>query len=167
MESYQPVAMKSLPLLLLAFSLGLTAVSPLSAQVPVTPATPTEFKTRSVNGGSNAGVGIVARQPQQKQTITYHFTAVTPIRVWTNTEGKAMQARLLAWSAPKEGEKGPVEVIRKGKVRFLLGKTTKPIDYDLVKLSETDRTYIQKLADAARHEEPKEVKTKTEPVEEK
>ena len=157
--------MKTFPLLLLALSFA-TAPS-LVAQIPVTPATPTEFKTRNLNGGSSTGVGIVTRQPQQKKTITYHFTAVTPIRVWTNTEGKAMQARLLAWSAPKEGAKGPVEVIREGKVRFLLEKTTKPIDYLLIKLSETDRTYIQKLADAARHEPPKEVKTKTEPVEEK
>jgi hypothetical protein len=163
--SYQTVAMKTLPLLLLALSF---AIAPsLKAQIPVTPATPTEFKTRGISGGSNSGVGVVTRQPQQAKTITYHFTAVTPIRVWTNTEGKAMQARLLAWSAPKEGEKGPVEVIRQGRVRFLLEKTVKPIDYDLVKLSETDRTYIQKLADAARHENPKEVKTETKPVEEK
>ena len=157
--------MKSLPLLLLAF--GLATAPQMAAQSPVIPATPREFETRGVNGGSNAGVGIISRQPQQKQTITLHFTAVTPIRVWTNNEGKAMQARLLAWSAPKEGETGPVEVIRKGKVRFLLQKTSKPIDYELAKLSETDRTYIQKLADAARHEDPKEVKTTTEPVEEK
>lgn len=157
--------MKTLPLLVLG--LFFATASSAFAQIPVTPATPTEFKTRSLNGGSNTGVGIVTRQPQKAQTITLHFTAVTPIRVWTNTEGKAMQARLLAWSAPKEGEKGPVEVIRKGQVRFLLQKTSKPIDYDLAKLSETDRTYIQKLADAARHEDPKEVKTKTEPVVEK
>ena len=157
--------MKTLPLLILGLCFAMAPS--LLAQIPVTPATPTEFKKRSINGGSSTGVGIVTRQPQKVQTITLHFTAVTPIRVWTNTEGKAMQARLLAWSAPKEGEKGPVEVIRKGKIRFLLQKTSKPIDYDLAKLSETDRTYIQKLADAARHEEPKEVKTKTEPVVEK
>lgn len=156
--------MKHLPSLILVLCLGLSIASPLHAQIPVTPATPTEFKSRNISGGSNSGVGIVTRQPQKKQTITYHFTAVTPIRVWTNTEGKAMQARLLAWSAPKEGETGPVEVIRQGKVRFLVEKSTKPINYDLSKLSETDRTYIQKLADTARHEDPKEVKTKTEPI---
>ena len=133
---------------------------------PVTPANPNGFTQRDLSGGSTSGVGIVAREPQVKQTITIQFTAVTPVRIWTNLEGKAMEARLLAFSAPKEGEKGPVEVIRKGKVRFLLANTSKPTDYDLAKLSEIDRTYIQKLADAARHEDPKEVKTKVEPVKE-
>lgn len=141
--------------------------SPVLAQTPVTPANPTDFSKREISGGSNAGVGIVSGQPTQPKTITIHFTAVTPLRVWTNTEGKAMMARLLAYSAPEEGETGPVEVIREGNVRFLLEKTTKPIDYRLEKLSDTDRAYIQKLANAARHEAPKEVKTTTEPVEEK
>lgn len=155
----------SAPLIIAA--IGIFSVLESDAQTPITPAHPTEFKTRDISGGSSTGVGIVARKPQPKQTITIEFTAVTPVRVWTNESGQAMTARLLAFSAPKEGEKGPVEVIRDGKIRFLLANTSKPIDYALAMLSETDRTYIQKLADAARHEEPKAVKTKTEPVKEK
>lgn len=152
--------------LLLFASICTLAVSAQAQSPAVTPANPSDFTRRDLSGGSTSGVGIVARQPQTKQTITIQFTAVTPVRIWTNLEGKAMEARLLAFSAPKEGEKGPVEVIRQGKVRFLLANTSKPTDYELAKLSEIDRTYIQKLADAARHEDPKEVKTKVEPVKE-
>ncbi len=156
--------MKTPQLFLLAV---VTFASPVLAQTPVTPANPTDFQKRDISGGSSSGVGIVSGQQAPAKTVTVHFTAVTPLRVWTNTEGKAMMARLLAYSAPEEGKTGPVAVIREGKVRFLLEKTTKPIDYELEKLSDTDRSYIQKLADAARHEDPKDVKTTTEPVEEK
>jgi len=138
------------------------------AQSPVvTPAHPKKFKTRDISGGSSTGVGIVSQQPQSKRVITVNFTAVTPLRVWTNLEGRGMQARLLAFSAPQEGETGPVEVIRDGKVRFLLEKAIKPTDYALDQLSGPDQTYIKNLAEAARRQQPTEVKTTTEPVSEK
>ncbi len=138
-----------------------------NAQSPVvTPANPTNFKKREISGGSSTGVGIVSQKAQTKKVITINFTSVTPLRVWTNLEGKGMQARLLAFSAPEEGTKGPVEVIRDGKVRFLLEKATKPSDYVLNQLSETDQTYIKNLAEAAAKVEPAKVSTTAEPVNE-
>ncbi len=135
------------------------------AQSPVvTPAHPTKFKKRDISGGSNTGVGIVTQKPQTRRVITINFTSVTPLRVWTNLEGKGMQARLLAFSAPAEGKQGPVEVIRDGKVRFLLDKASKPTDFALDQLSATDQTYIKNLAAAAAKVEPAKVSTTTEPA---
>jgi hypothetical protein len=81
--------------------------------------------------------------------------AVTPVEAWANLEGKTMQARLLAFSAPAEGETGPVEIIREGKVRFLVSGRREPVSYPLEQLGEAERTKIAAIAKAAAQGAPK------------
>jgi len=119
-----------------------------SAQV-VVPANPNQFTKRSLseNGGSSAGVSggtTAATRP-----VVVQYVAVTPVQPWINLEGKTMEARLLAFSAPAPGETGPVEVIREGKVRFLVTGKKQPIDYPLDQLGETEQAKIKALATAA------------------
>lgn len=134
------------------------------------PSTPTQFGKRSLseNGGSSGGnsaVGVVAPR-KAPAPIIVELVAVSPVRVWTNGEGQTMNARLLAYSAPKSGEQGPVEVIRAGKVKFLLAGGKEPIEYPLEKLSPKDQIDIKAIAQAAKrpHEtEPEGEEKKSEP----
>ncbi len=66
-----------------------------------------------------------------------------------------MEARLLAFSAPAAGESGPVEVIREGKVRFLVTGRKEPVEYPLVQLGEAERKKIEALAAVAAKGPPK------------
>ena len=132
-----------------------------AAQVFVpTPGNPTKFEKRGTNGGSSVGASMRKREPAKKQVIT--FTAVSPQRVWTNTDGKGIMARLLAFSAPENPNEGPTEIIRKGKVRLLLEKAKAPIDYSLNKLSQPDQLFVKSIAQAASKRPP----AKTKPAEE-
>jgi len=100
------------------------------------------------NGGSGASAGATAVTPRSSSVVV-QYVAVTPVEAWANTGGKTMQARLLAFSAPAAGESGPVEIIREGKVRFLVTGRKEPIDYPLDQLGEAERTKIQAIAAAA------------------
>ena len=119
-----------------------------SAQV-VVPANPNQFTKRNLseNGGSSAGVSggtIAATKP-----VVVQYVAVTPVQPWVNLEGKIMEARLLAFSAPEPGQMGPVEIIREGRVRFLVTGKKQPIDYPLDQLGETEQAKIKALATVA------------------
>ncbi|MCB1232232.1 MAG: hypothetical protein KDN19_18420 [Verrucomicrobiae bacterium] len=115
------------------------------------PPNPNQVSKRKLgeSGGASTGTATVGVKPAGPKTIVINYVAVSPLRQWTNTEGKQMLARLLAFSAPKEGEDGPVEVIREGKVRFLLTGGKEPIDYPLTNLSQTDQIEIKSIAQAA------------------
>jgi hypothetical protein len=140
--------------LFLAF-LSFGASPPASAQLTVPP-NPGKVTKRSLgeNGGSGASAGASAVTPSSS-TVVVQYIAVTPVEAWANLEGKTMEARLLAFSAPSEGEKGPVEIIREGKVRFLVSGRKEPVDYPLDQLGEAERTKIQAIAKAAAKGPPK------------
>lgn len=127
--------------------LSIVSIMPASAQV--TPSTPTEFMKRGLGEGGRGGsasVGVSERTPQVR-TITY--IAISPLRGWTNTGGKTIQAQLLAFSVPEPGAPGPVEVIRDGKVRLLVPGSKGPVEYPMEKLLEADRIEIERIAKAA------------------
>lgn len=114
----------------------------------VVPAQPNKFRKRDLGGGSSAGVSVVKREQPQPRVVT--FTAVSENRIWTNTEGKAITARLLAFSAPTDPREGPTEIIREGKIRLLLEKGKKTTDYPLEKLSQADQLFVKSIAQAAK-----------------
>jgi hypothetical protein len=130
-------------------------VAPVRAQVAVPP-NPGKVTKRSLgeNGGSGASTGASAVTAQSRTVVVQHL-AVTPVAAWANLEGKTMQARLLAFSAPAAGETGPVEIIREGKVRFLVSGRREPVSYPLEQLGEAERTKIAAIAKAAAQGSPK------------
>jgi hypothetical protein len=125
------------------------AIDPAFAQLTVPP-NPGKVAKRKLddNGGSGASTGASAVTPRSR-TVVVQYIAVTPVEAWANLEGKTMEARLLAFSAPAEGETGPVEIIREGKVRFLVTGRKEPVEYPLEQLGEAERTKIQAIAKAA------------------
>lgn len=135
--------------------IGLFGAGEAGAQVAV-PANPNRFTKRNLgdNGGSTASTGASAVTPASRTVIVQHI-AVTPVAVWKNASGQAMEARLLAFSAPAAGESGPVEVIREGKVRFLVTGRKEPVEYPLVQLGEAERKKIEALAAVAAKGPPK------------
>jgi hypothetical protein len=139
--------------LLLALALGLPLLCPvasaqrgISIPVPVPGSRNRAFETRNTGNSTESKIG-----PEHKKTkvVTVQYVAVTPVRSWMNNKGDTMKARVLAFSAPEKGESGPVEVIRGGKIRFLLFNTKKPILYPVANLSEADQEYVRGIAKAA------------------
>lgn len=144
------------PILAAAISLQLLA----PAGLLMADEDPTEAARRALgnrlNQGGGAGASISAPKPPPTQVTTITYTAVSEQRQWTNTDGKQIIAHLLAFSAPKAGESGPVVVVHNGNVRFLLeGGNKKPVNYPLEKLSDEDRDVIQGIAAAAANGPPK------------
>ena len=142
------------PLVALAVgALSLVLASSAVAQLSV-PSTPTQFQKRNLGenrgSGGSSSVGVVPRDPAASQPIVVQLIAVSQMRAWTNAEGKSMTARLLAFSGPKTGETGPIEVIRDGKVRFLLAGKKESVDYPLDQLSQKDQVDIKAIAQAAK-----------------
>lgn len=125
------------------------ACGSLHAQVAVPP-NPGKTTKRNLgeNGGSGASTGASAVVPRSR-TVVVELIAVTPVEAWANLEGKTMQARLLAFSAPSAGESGPVEIVREGKVRFLVSGRKEPVEYPLDQLGEAERKKIEGIARAA------------------
>ncbi len=117
------------------------------AQVAVPP-NPGKAGKRNLgeSGGAGSSTGAVVAPPRP---VVVQHVAVTPVQAWVNAEGKTMEARLLAWSVPAEGETGPVEIIREGKVRFLVSGRKEPLEYPLAKLGGAERAKIEGLAKAA------------------
>lgn len=134
----------------------LTFASWVPAHAQVVPANPNRFTKRNLgeSGGSTASAGASAVAPLSRTVVVRHI-AVTPVEVWKNASGDAMEARLLVFSAPAAGETGPVEVIREGKVRFLVTGRKEPVDYPLDRLGEEERKKIEALAAVAAKGPPK------------
>jgi len=134
---------------LLVFSL-LSALT-LAAQIKLPP-NPNQFTKRDLgeSGGSGSSVGVSGGGSSAATApVVVQYVAVTPVGPWANLEGKVMQARLLAFSAPGAGESGPVEIVRAGKVRFLVSGRKDPIDYPLEQLGESEKSRIRILAEMA------------------
>ena len=86
--------------------------------------------------------------PQSRTVVVQHI-AVTPVQAWVSANGKTMEARLLAFYAPEPGDAGPVEIIRDGKVRFLVTGRKEPVDFPLTGLDEKEQVKIKALAEVA------------------
>ena len=141
---------------LIGFGLLLGWQSLVSAQLSVPP-NPNENVRRKFGesgGGGTVSIGAAPGKAAESRTVVIQYTAVSPMRQWTNNDGKRMIARLLAFSAPKEGDSGPIEVIREGNVRFLLDRGKEPIDYPLAQLSQSDQIDIKAIAQAAKRGTP-------------
>jgi hypothetical protein len=139
----------------------LLLVARLSAQMDipgnpmVTPATPKKFKTRSVGGGVNSGAAVDPGQPILQPVRYVTHMVLHEYRMWSNTEGKPLEAKLIAFEdlvaeAPKGAEEpkfaappAKPTVVRSGKVRLLVGK--KPVEVALEKLSLADREFVALL----------------------
>lgn len=139
---------------------------PVYAQtIPANPLAPKESggtSKRSLGGGGDLGTATGAKTDPSKRTVVVQYVAVTPVQDWTNIDGKTIQARLLAFSAPNPGEDGPVEVIREGKVRMLIPGKSKPVDYPLASLTRNHRDEVEQIAKAAAKGPPKTEEKKEE-----
>ena len=124
------------------------SIAPVSAQV--VPQNPNQFTKRKLgdNGGAGSSTGASAVTPQSRTVVVQHI-AVTPVQAWVSANGKTMEARLLAFSAPEPGDAGPVEIIRDGKVRFLVTGRKEPVDFPLTCLDEKEQVKIKALAEVA------------------
>ncbi len=124
--------------------------------IPVLPLSAQESgsTSRSV-GDSGGGASIVAPKQPAPQVEVVTYIALTELREWKNYKDIKIEARLLAFSAPEEGKTGPVEVIKDGKVRFLVEKTRAVFDVALEKMSEEDKALILKIAEQAKAGPPK------------
>lgn len=136
------------PLRIISFLVLCGSIAPVSAQV--VPQNPNQFTKRKLgdNGGAGSSTGASAVTPQSRTVVVQHI-AVTPVQAWVSANGKTMEARLLAFSAPEPGDAGPVEIIRDGKVRFLVTGRKEPVDFPLTGLDEKEQVKIKALAEVA------------------
>lgn len=136
------------PLRIISFLVLCGSIAPVSAQF--VPQNPNQFTKRKLgdNGGAGSSTGASAVTPQSRTVVVQHI-AVTPVQAWVSANGKTMEARLLAFSAPEPGDAGPVEIIRDGKVRFLVTGRKEPVDFPLTGLDEKEQVKIKALAEVA------------------
>ena len=104
------------------------------------PQGPTAFETRNT-GRTDEQEASIKNEEGKVTRIT--FTAVTDSRDWTDSAGKVIRGRLLAFEAA-EGE--VPDVVRDGKVRLLVDGAKRFNLLPLEKLSTEDRTHIARLA---------------------
>lgn len=129
---------------------------PLLAQVeiPYNPTVdPQGFRTRSTGGGADAGARMEPKKEEKARYVTYFVLFEN--RFWQNTEGKPLQAKLLAFEdLVAEGVKGgpaptlpppPARptVVRDGKIRLLVNQ--KPVLVALATLSTADQEFVRDL----------------------
>ena len=119
------------------------------AGAQVVPSTPSEFMKRGLGDSGSSGTASVGVTDKTPKVITITYTAVSPLKGWTNTDGKTIQAQLLAFTAPEPGQPGPVEGIREGKVRLLVPGAEGAVEYPMAKLQEEDKIEIERIAKAA------------------
>ncbi len=138
--------------------LALLGITPLLAQVGIPPnplVTPKKFKTRAVGGGVNPGATVDPGKSTNPSVRYVTHIVLCDSRMWTNTEGKPLEAKLIAYEdlvaeAP-DGAAEPVmpappadpTVTRGGKVRLLVSQ--KPAEIALDRLSVADREFIAQL----------------------
>jgi hypothetical protein len=141
--------MKAISLLVFLASLVLFVGDAAAQAIPPNPLAPKGSggsKGRNLGGGGDLGAGVSV---PKKQTVVVQYIAVTPTQSWTNTSGKTIQARLLAFSGPKPGEPGPIEVIREGKIRLLVTGRKEPVEYPIEQLKPEHRAEAERIAKAA------------------
>jgi hypothetical protein len=117
---------------------------------PVTPATPTEFKRRSLGGSLGSSVAGVRKV--KPVTKTLHYIAVSKLRAFESTEGKKILARLIAFEPGNpEGKvpQAPLTVIQEGKIRLLVEGKQKVSTLPLTRLKSSDQEFVKGLAEAS------------------
>lgn len=137
---------------LFAAALGWIASSASAQGIPPNPLVPKPSKkteTRPLGGGAGNVEAGLSGSTRATKTVVVEYQAVTPLRNWTNLEGKKIEARLLAWSVPAPGKTGPVEVVRDGKVRFLIPGKPRPVEYPKDQLEDDDQIEIERIVEAA------------------
>lgn len=143
--------------LMIAF-LGLSGVLPVLSQpdIPGNPmVTPKKIATRPIGGAVNPGAVIEPRDASAPKVRYTTHIILYPYRMWSNTEGKPLEAGLIAFEdlvavAPKgtaepilpEPPKNPT-LIRDGKIRLLVKQ--KPVEIALDQLSRADREFIDQM----------------------
>ncbi len=105
-------------------------------------------------GKRNLGEGGTANAPAgatiaQRPAEVVRYLAVTKVEAWANSEGRVIEARLLSFSDPAEAEAGPLEIVREGKVRFLVAGRDDPVEYPIDQLGEEERKKIEAIAEVA------------------
>jgi len=140
--------------------IGLLLVCGISAQ-GVTPTAPKRMITRPTGGGSSGGISVVDPPADSKVRHTTHIV-LAESRQWTSTDGKTLQAKLLAFEdivveTPKDAQPAApvppatVTVIRAGKIRLV--SEQKPFELALDRLSQADRDFVE-VIDAAHAKKP-------------
>jgi len=137
--------------------IGLLLVCGMSAQ-GVIPGPPKRMVTRPTGGGSTGGVSIVTPDPPSDPNVrhTTHLV-LSESRLWTSTDGKTLQAKLLAFEdivteAPKGAQAAApvppanITVIRGGKIRLVTD--VKPFELALERLSQSDREFVERISAA-------------------
>ena len=133
--------------------LGLVLIGS-TASGQVVPATPKKFATRAVGGTSSTGVTSVSPPKTEPIIRTTTYIVLAPSRQWTNSEGKPLVAKLIAFedittqttkadaNNPTQPPKldGKPTVVRDGKVRLMANQ--KPYEVALDKLSQADQEFI-------------------------
>jgi hypothetical protein len=121
----------------------------------VVPTTPKKFAMRGVgSSATNTATGITQTKTEPViRTTTYIVLA--PSRQWTNSEGKPLVAKLIAFEdittettksaaaanpTPQPSIPGKPTVISDGKIRLMADK--KPYEVALAKLSQADQDFV-------------------------
>ena len=134
--------------------LGSLPVLAQTVDIPGNPmVTPKNFKTRAVGGGMDTGTKVDAPKEAKARYVTH--VVLFEKRFWQNTEGKPLEAKLLAFEdLTAEGVKGgpppamptpPAKptVVRDGKIRLLVNQ--KPVLVALASLSTADQEFIRDI----------------------
>jgi hypothetical protein len=140
----------------MAVGLAMIALAQGGISQVVAPASPKKFVPRAIGGGSTGGVEVIPRDGKTTGTVRY-TTRITlsPARIWTSTDGKQLDARLIAFEdliveGPEGGAPPPAPpapesptVVRDGKVRLWL--KDKPVEVPLTRLSQADLDFIEQV----------------------
>ncbi len=137
---------------LLAFTLNTVA------QTVVPPATPSRFKTRTVESTASydGTMKPLPNPPATVRTVTY-YTLLTA-RQWRSTDGKSLLGSLIAFeeavvetkgAAPVSAPTPPAKptIVRQGKARLLVNG--RPVEVPLERLVAEDRELIESVRVAA------------------
>ena len=113
------------------------------------------FDRRQGGDANSGGVTIVPADGAQKPKTSYKtFLVLADSRAWTSSDGKVIQAKLIAVEDVVVDESKPEEkanaappanptVVRGGKVRLLLNQ--KPVELAVDRLVQADRDFIEKI----------------------
>jgi hypothetical protein len=137
---------------------GLLCVPSVRAQTGI-PGNPTvapgKSAARSIGGSVNPGASVDSTTPKNPNVRYVTHMVLYENRIWTNTEGKPLEAKLIAFEdLVVETPKGAAEpvmpeppahptVTRDGKIRLLVNK--KPVEVAQEKLSQSDREFIDQM----------------------
>jgi len=137
---------------------ALLCISSLSAQTdfPSNPTVgPKKYTTRKTGGGVDPGAAIESQTTENPNVRYVTHIVLYQNRWWTNTEGKLVEAKLIAFEDQvADAPKGAAEpkfsappsqptVVRDGKVRLLVSQ--KPVELALEKLSPQDREFVEQI----------------------